>query len=308
MKEQIVLTPIESTKDALSIPELRFDLLDIIISPFAGNKILSVCSQELGINFVIKIPTRVGGAKREWQGLNNAFRVGIPVPEPLVLAHDTEDRQVLLLEKIEGENLYRHPNDPVKFHFGGIIRKMHDHCQIDGDEWSQSEKSNFVYYDRYLFSWSDGIIGELRAAGKTQSLLARFSDAMRYYCETTSPVFTHQDLHDGQVFVKGGNILTLIDFEDWKEETRLSEIGIHLFHTVRTDRSTEGFREFVHGYLDRSSHDEHTKSALAFYLLFTSARALNFYHVFRPNSIEAARVNHQKILEYIDQEKLWKEF
>lgn len=307
MKEGLVLTPIELCEEKLSSPEVRYRVLKQIITPLAGNNILFAVT-ESGYEIVIKIPSRKGGAEREWVGLKKAYNAAVPTPKPLILARSENGRLAVVTERFEGENLYFYPNNEIKRRLGQMIGLMHKGIVIDGHEWRRSGKPNFVYYDRYLSFWLQGPIEELQSGSKTNLLLEKFAEAMREHCKTVSPVFTHNDLHDGQVFIKENGNLLLVDFEEWREESFLTEVAYYLFHSIRTNRAPEGFAEFVRGYLETPSLSENDKLVLMFNLLFISARALNYFYVHGHPYLEKAKINHQKILNYTEQEKIWKEF
>lgn len=306
MKEQLILRPIESRKDSFTDFELRFNVLRQILSPFTGSSVL-FATTESGFEVAIKISVREGGTEREWLGLNKVYTAGVPVPEPLVLARDEEWNLMLILEKIEGEKLLYNPKSELRYQLGQIVRKMHKRVPIDNEEWAKGGKSDFTYYDRHLFYWLGSPIKELAANSRTQVLLVGFADAMKNYCRGVMPVFTHHDIHDGQVFVRENGELTLFDFENWQEEGWLSELAHYLFHSIRTERAASGFREFVKGYLKASAFTENERSALIFQLLFTSARAVDYFSRYKQSYLKTALNNHRKVLGYIDQERLWKE-
>lgn len=297
---------LESRRDDLFTPGFKLEVFKEVIAPFTGSTVL-FATIESGLAVAIKISATKGGAEREWVGLSKVYRAGVSVPEPLALARDLKGSTVLILEKVEGESLYSHPSGEAKRRLGQLVKQMHEQTQIEGDEWVKSEKPDFTYYDRCLFYWLCGSVEEFGAGSKTQVLLKKFVDATISYCGTISPVFTHQDIHDGQVFVKGNKDPVLIDFEHWKEESQLNELAHYLFHSIRTDRVPEGFAEFMRGYLEASSLSENEKLVLMFNLLFISARALDYFYTRKHPYLEKAKTNHQKILDYIEQERLWKE-
>lgn len=306
MKERLAFVPLESREEDKSSSELMFDVSKEIIMPFTGSRIL-FATTETGFRVVIKISKRENSAEREWVGLNKVYDAGVPVPQPLLLAQDERGNKALISQRIKGKNLFFHPNDQIKHQLGQIIRVMQEQTAIEGNEWLKDGKPDFSYYDRYLFYWLRGPVEGLRSGSKTQVLLEKFTDSMKDYCDEVLPVFTHQDIHDGQVLIKDGKPI-LIDFEDWKEDGPLSEIAHYLFHSIRCQRPAEGFRNFIKGYLDSGKLSENEKSVLMFYLLFISARAVNYFNYYGHSYLKTAEITHQKILDYVDQEKLWKEF
>lgn len=307
MKERIVLLPIDSSKKEPPGAEVKFDVFNQFYVPFTGSNILFAFA-ESGNQVAIKIPARKRGANREWAGLNKAYDAGIPVPRPIILGETAAGMRALVSEKIEGEQLYRLRKRQLKNQLGMIVSRMHNKTQIKGKEWDQSRKPGFEYYDQYIFQWLKGDAEELKKGTKTEVILQRLSDSMREYYRHASPVFNHNDIHDGQLIVKKGGQLVLFDFENWKEESKLNELATYLFHSIRTERAQEGFEEFIEGYLGGLSLTENEKETLVFSLLFISARTVSYFQSKDSNYLETAKTNHQKVLGYIDSEELWKKF
>ncbi|MCK4822829.1 phosphotransferase [bacterium] len=304
MIENQLFSTIDYHKENNLPSEINTEILKEITIPFTGSEIL-FAQMESGKNVVIKIPGRYGNAKREWIGLNKAHNAGVPVPQPIALALDSRGRQAIISQKIEGDNLYYNPNDAVKYSVGQIIRSMHEHTPISGKEWVNSGKSDFSYFDKRIFYWMNGPTEGLKMGSKTQVLLDKFADSMRDHCQDVFPTFTHNDLHDGQVIISKGKP-SLIDFENWKEESPASEIAYYLFHSIRSNRTGEGFLNFMKGYLRNTTLSEQEKSVLMFHLLFISAGAVSYFHNQRINYLEIAESTHQKVLNYVNEENLWK--
>lgn len=305
MKEQISFTPKEVRMKEIGEGNIKFRVFREFITPFTGSNIL-FATTESGISVAIKISNKKGGVEREWIGLNKAYEAGIPTPTPIALAEDQKGVPVLITQKIEGEHLYFHQNDQIKRELGKIVRFMHRNTKIDGEEWNRNEISDFSYFDHYVFQWLQGPTQSLNRNSLTQTFLRKFEDAMEEYYKTASPVFTHGDLHDGQVLLRQNNNLVLIDFENWEENTWLGELGGYLFHSIRTERGLSGLKEFVDGYLGGGKLKEREKSALMFYILFISANAVSYFQRKRSAYFETALTNHEKVLQFIDEERIWK--
>jgi len=306
MKERFVVKPIERYKNEPPGPEVHFNVLRRILVPFTGSTVL-FATTEIGTQVAIKISSKKNGAKREWTGLNRAYSAGVPVPEPILLANDEVGNEVLISKKIDGVSLFRAPDHETKGHLGSVIGFMHRNVRIEGVEWLNSGKSDFNYYDRYLFYWLKGTPG-LGKNSTTLVLLGELTDAMRAYCDATRPVFNHNDIHDGQVLVMPGNKLSIIDFENWTEDSQLNELATYLFHSIRTGRPAGEFEAFLRGYLGGLNFTDTEKSALVFYLLFISARAVSYFQSSASGYLETARATHHKVLQYIETEKLWRQF
>lgn len=128
---------------------------------------------------------------------------------------------------------------------------------------------------------------------------------MSQYCQIAPSVLCHGDLHDGQV-IKSPPGLVLIYFEKWQSNRPLYELGIYLFHCLRTGSDIQNFRNFVMGYTDRTYLDETEKQTLMYYLLHISTGALNYFLEVNNWYLEYARQNQRKVLKFINDEVVWK--
>lgn len=274
--------------------------------PFTGGEIIHA-ETDSGNKVIIKRPARNEQAEHEWLGLKIACSTGISVPVPIALIKYNSDRLAIVSTQIDGRNLYYFPNQAIKNEIGRQIKVMHQLADVDGRSWKSSGRDTFVYYDRYIFNWSKGEIEELDANSESFLLLQSLSAIAEQSCKATKPVFNHNDLHDGQIIVGEDGKPTIIDFGNWLEESWLNEIGYHLFHLIRTDRTeTNDFANFLNGYLESKKLSDAEKSNLAFYLLFISSRALSYFYRNNDPYLPAAKETHNKVLMYLDNEKLWK--
>lgn len=276
--------------------------------PFTGGEIIHA-ETDAGEKVIVKKTAHNQQAEHEWLGLKIAHSTGISVPVPIALINYTSDHLAIVSTQIDGENLYYFPNQEIKNEIGRQVKVMHQMAGVDGRSWRSSERSTFVYYDRYIFNWSKGEIGELRAGSDSLQLLQSLSVAAEQFCKSTNPTFNHNDLHDGQIIVSKDGKPTIIDFGNWLEEAWLNEVGYHLFHLIRTDRAgTNDFANFLEGYLGGRKLSDTEKSNLAFYLVFISSRALSYFYKNNNPYLPTARETHGKVLKYLDDEKLWKSF
>lgn len=304
MKERLSLNPIEHSIDTAA-SDIKLKVKNRIFVPFTRSEIV-FATTENGVPVVIKYSRIKEGSKREWLGLNKAYGAGVPVPKPLALAVDRDGTQVLVSEEIAGEPLYKYRQAEIKKQLGAIVRQMHSNVFIDGKEWTESGKADFTYYEKYAFYWLRGSTNGFEKGSKTLALLKKFTDAMRDYCNRTSPVFNHNDIHDGQVFMRENGTLAIIDFENWKEESPLNEMAVYLFHSIRTAVPIQEFKNFIDGYMANGSLTEYEKETFMFYLLFVSARAVSYFQTAGSNYLEKARINHQMVLDFVDREEIWK--
>jgi len=285
---------------------IDLDLSERVEIPFTGAEIIYAATI-FGDRVIIKKPLRNDQARHEWEGLNTVESTGISIPKPIALISYTPDQLAIVSSYVEGDKLYDKPNPDVKVEVGRQIKKMHQSAHISGEDWVSSGRSSFVYYDRYIFGWSKGDVEELKADGRTASILSQLTDATDQFCKNSEPTFNHNDLHDGQVIVDGKGKPTIIDFGNWIEETWLNDIGYHLFHLVRTDRAhTEDFTNFLSGYMENKRLTDTEKSNLAFYLLFISSRALNYFYRRHRSYLPVAQETHKRVLDHLEDETIWK--
>lgn len=258
---------------------------------------------------VVKIPSDNSRAKHEWEGLKKAYLANVSVPMPVALINYNTDRLAVVSAFVQGDNLYYHPDSCVKVELGRQIKTMHKKAWIDGKTWESSDRNTFIYYDKHIFHWTSGKLKELQTDSKTISLINKLSGTMIDFCNHIKPVFNHNDLHDGQVIINKEKHPTIIDFGNWTEESWLNDIGYHLFHLIRTDREKSvDFTNFLHGYLDNQPLSYIEKSVLGFYLLFISARALNYFSINQSTYLPIAKETHKKVLHYLDNETIWKNY
>jgi hypothetical protein len=166
--------------------------------PFTGAEIIHATTIT-GDRVVIKKPLRNEQARHEWEGLKIAESTGISVPEPVALVNYTENQLAIVSGYIDGEKLYETPNPDIKFEVGKQIKMMHQRAHINGNSWTSSSRSTFIYYDRYIFNWTNGDIEELNKNSRSVAILEELTDSAEQFCVNSKPVFNHNDLHDGQV-------------------------------------------------------------------------------------------------------------
>lgn len=276
--------------------------------PFTGAEIIHAVTIT-GDRVIIKKPLRDDQAKHEWEGLRIAESTGISVPKPIALVSYTEEQLAIVSSYIDGEKIYDAPNPDVKTEVGRQVRRMHQRAQISGKDWVSSGRSSFVYYDRYIFRWANGSIVELKEDSRTTTILKELFDSAEQYCSNSDPIFNHNDLHDGQLIIDETGKPTIIDFGNWIEETWLNELGYHLFHLIRTGRArTEDFPNFLNGYLEEGKLSDTERSNLAFYLLFISSRALNYFYRRHSSYLPVAKETHKKVLDHLEDETIWKDY
>lgn len=307
MQERKRFNVVESSLDK-NTNSIDLEIGDRKLIPFTGSELVFTFTGS-GEKVIVKIPSNNYQARHEWVGLGMVQMADISVPVPIALINHSAGQLAIVSGFVEGDNLYFNPNPDIKVEVGRQIKKMHQHTQINGKGWELSGRNTFIYYDKHIFSWATGKLKELQTDSRTTSLLAKLTDTMESFCKDTKPVFNHNDLHDGQIITDRDGNPTIIDFANWTEESWLNDLGYHLFHLVRTERvEPEDFTNFLSGYLEKDRLSEVEKSTLAFYLLFISARALNYFNRRQSSYLSTAKENHQKVLDYLEDETIWKKY
>ncbi len=283
----------------------KFLITREIAATFRGSRIVYATSEQ-NQKVVIKIPAILGGAEKEWTGLKKARESGISVPRPIMLGLTDTGSACIILESVNGEPLFLGNDHEDRIILGQIVKQMHSGVSIPDYGWKQNIKADYSYYDKQLKLWGDyqSQIGIDRSL--TQYLFGLLAQPMDSYCHSSPPVFNHNDIHDGQAFKSTKRGITLIDFEDWTEDRPLNDLGMYLFHCLRTSRDFNFFKGFVSGYLNGDTLNENDRLALIFNLLFISTRAVIKYLTYQTDYLGVARQNHQKVLDFIRNETLWK--
>lgn len=304
MNELLRVSLIDSKSNSPSRTEEDFEISQEILLPFSGSKILFAKTSS-GEEIVIKISNSKNGAYREWMGLVKTYDTGLPVPTPILYGSDPNGSKLIVSDRVKGTHLYQEEKQGARQELGKILRGMHERVEVDGKEWAESGRSDFGYYDRYTFSWLNSKSDVIGQGSMTDALLSQFADEMNNHCVKTNPVFNHNDLHDGQVIIREDSSVVIIDFENWREESPFNDIAFYLFHSIRVNSPNENFYEFLNGYTGSNKLDESSKSVLAYYLLFISARTVNYFSTKSSPYLEKALATHKEVLNYIDNENLW---
>lgn len=306
MVQKELFEPVETFGTELTDEQVSFNISKRVVTPYTGSKV-SFAATESGQQVVIKVSAREGGAEREWRGLVKAYAAKMPVPEPIALVKTQEGQLALVTERVNGAIMYYCPEGELRNRFGQVVRSMHEVVPVGGKGWIDNGKADFTYYDSRLHGWQQGQVENINEKSVAQALLKSLANPMIAHCESITPRFNHNDIHDGQVIV-GGRKITLIDFEEWTEESPLNDIAYYLYSSIRMGTADSQFRHFLDGYLDNDVFSEVEKGAFMFYLLYVSCRAMNYFSSRPGKFAEVATATHQKVIDYAEDEKLWKDF
>lgn len=305
MSEILQLKTLVTAHEFGSIENIEAKVFKVIQNSYSGSKVY-LADSSLGFEVAVKHSIHPDGINHEWLGLLAAVSEDIPTQTPVALAEHNDDR-VLVTKLIEGRNLSTFIENDSKFKIqnklGKIVRKMHTNVKLAEDNVNIRP---FEYYDKLLARWKTI---SLFNNDISHLIINSLANNMKEDSQGKKPVFTHHDIHDGQVFVSNppnDDSIRLIDFENWRADSYLSEIGMYLFHSVRLESADEGFKQFIDGYKAGEYLTESEKEIILFNLLFISMRAVAYFSEYQTNYLPTALTTHQNILRYINQEKLWK--
>lgn len=296
MVERLRVTPLDTR---LNIGASFIINSDFTI-PYSGNRLV-YATTEGGLRIVAKI-SQQEKSWREWMGLLTAYYARVPSPQPLLLGQIDKQHSALISSRVIGHNMFYSSDLNLRHRLGMIVKSMHEQVIVEGNEWLVSGKSDFSYYDRKMDLW----VRKVAIDQTTHPLLTQLSIHAPDYIARTLPVFNHNDIHDGQAIIEDTGRIVLIDFGNWCEDIPLNDIAFYLFHCIRTNKNIDHFTSFMDGYLGAGKLTDEEKTVILFELLFISARAVEYFARRKSGYLDTAKETHKKVLEYIEDEQLFK--
>ncbi len=272
-------------------------------APFSGSEIL-FCLDQNGRKVVLKKSVFDWGAQREWLGLQKTNHLAF-VQKGVLLGEMSDQTKVIVTELVPGKQLYKTDPLELRIELGKKLKSIHQHTTIQGDEWNKSQKSDLSYFERSLHLWCSPEIQRVLGLDTSLAMLKQLLQQATKL-ENVLPTFTHQDLHEGQVFVADNALGKIIDLEFWQEADPLEDLGIYLFHLLREETPTERFTALAQGYFDNEDFNQDTKIALSFYLLFAATRAAVFFQRQRKSYVPTALGTLNRVVSFLEEEELFK--
>jgi aminoglycoside phosphotransferase (APT) family kinase protein len=303
-KENITVYPIE-TLYPQELNPISVQIRQRLTSSFTGSTLL-FGRTEANEKVVIKTSAYPEGNANEWEGLKKISSTGLPTQQGIMIGKLSDGSSGLVTKEVEGEPLTDIPSEDQRRDIGTQLKNIHSSTKISGDEWEKSGKQTFTYYDWHLAYWRKNADTVSPICRQAISILDTLVEAASRYFQSTTPVFTHQDLHDGQVIVNSNNDKILIDFENWKEADPLDDIAMYLFHSIRENSPKAFYSELSNGYFDGRKTTDQENSVLAFDTLFFALRAVGYFHKFKLPYFNTAIDNLRLVNHYIDKENTWK--
>jgi len=298
MKE-IILSPLDW--DNGHRDKVQFLISRELDMNFSGSHI--IYANESDENFVLKQTQDRGVLLHEWNGLKQLSHYSLPVQQGVGLSIDQNGILTLISREVKGFPIYQ--VEEGQRQLGESVRQLHQVVQVDTQQWNQSGKYDFTYYDRILNKWDQDSVPDLQRSGKIVGMIFGLSTQVVNHLKIVKPAFLHNDVHDGQGFIDDGRCI-LIDFERWGVSDPLEDIAYYLYHQIRNGKEDVNFRKFVDGYFSNQTLSESQRNTLAFYLLYFASRSAVFFYEHRPDYYPIGQTNLLKTVQYVDSEKLWK--
>ena len=300
MKEKIQHLEACSLVGDTEVQESDFRITDSFRADFTGSKIEYGTMLIDGREVVLKTSVFEKGGEWEWKGLSMAFNNEVSVPEPIMLGMDGDGKVVLVTERVRGDLLAKIDDPALRFTAGELVRSLHT-TEVTGVR----RVVGMNYYDKKMLHWRGDDYSDDDPQKVSVDILALFKDSLLRHLGSVDLVFTHQDVHDGQL-LKRLQELVLIDFEMWGKGDPLSDVAMYLFHNIRESLPIAFYREFSNGYFDGVDLMDMQLEVISFYSLFVATRAIDYFTKFRKSYLPIALINWQKVFDFVTSEQLWK--
>lgn len=232
----------------LFLDKLNYKVKSIKDSTKGVDQEVKIVDTNKGI-FVVKKPHKSKNKiKREVIATTHCARVGIPVPRVVYY-----DKTGLIETYIDGEepgetSVTKKQYEKIYYQLGKILRKIHSTpCEGFGPIDTLVLRGKYDTQKAYIESEMLRGLKDLRNTNYyTQS---QFNHITRYYIEnkhhldTKESVLLHSDFEEGNVLVKKGKVVAIIDFGDLRAGPAMQDLArLYAFHDEYK------LKEFFRGY------------------------------------------------------------
>lgn len=197
------------------------------------------------------------------------------IPMPVLLAYDDScvicDSAYLVMSKIKGrlftesyEALGSKKIDAIKYELGRHLKSMHDiknnRFGFYPDSYEKFPTLREFVLDMFRKVLDDGIRNQVDLIHMSyDELWKRIDSDSNIFDEVTTPCLVHWDLWDGNVFVEGGKLSAIIDFERAMWGDKLMENEFSAFSLPNP--------HFLKGY-GQTSFSENEQKRIRYYILY----------------------------------------
>ncbi|MEK7516933.1 MAG: phosphotransferase [Patescibacteria group bacterium] len=278
---------------------IRVKINSSFSSEFSGTP-LYYGALEDGTNVVLKFPKGINGALREYNGLSLATLHNIPSPKAIALIQRKEQpSEGLIMEKIDGKALDEIGNITHEFKLGQIVNKLH---QIQVPKYGPlvDGSGSFENATGYLKHWLGKTIQHIGEQNQAVPLLNDLYKQGEEHIINQEPRLLHRDLKDDNIIIQSNGELSLIDFEWAQGGNPHDDLGVYLYHSIRTNKSNERMHAFFTGYFNGKEITDQEKYDLLFHLILAAGRTVSFCTRFNQSRLDEANMDMTKVLKYVD--------
>lgn len=302
MKERIILTSSDHRNPAETGQPHEFSVSHKFVAPFSGSQI-HFAEDSKNNPVVIKFAPSPKSSQREWLALKKVQNIS--GTQQGILIGESDSGQVgIVTEFVEGKELSQQNTGESRYHFGQLLHTVHESTPIDKEEWHKYGRADRSLVHRSLEYWHREEIHVLFTDSLALPVLKQLFAAVESL-PVSLPSFTHQDIHEGQVII-GSNGPTLIDFEVWQEADPLEDLAMYLLHLLREQKDVSSFIPLLEGYFLTKNYTDSTALHLSFYALFDACYAVSYLAKRKPDLLQQAVDNLERVLQFVQTEQFWK--
>lgn len=286
------------TKEEELKKSVKVRLLSGFTSEYTGNAIYFGRLEDSS-DVVLKFSQLEEGAEREFNGLVLANTHGIPSPRAVALIHREErPSNGFIMQKIEGIPFTEVGNSEQEFQLGLVVRQLHE-IKLPYYGPLGDHVMKFDTAKQYLDYWLQRTLPYIGEQSEASKLLADLFTQGKDHILNQEPRLLHRDTQDNNVYVQPNGNIAIIDFEWAQGGNPLDDIGVYLYHAIRTNKPQDKIDAFFRGYFKEHELSNLDKYDLMFHLVLAAGRTVSFCARMNSNGLEEAEANMSKIVLYV---------
>lgn len=284
-------------------PELSKGIRVRILSRFASeftNNVVYSGEMEDGSDVVVKFSQLDEGAEREFRGLVLANAHDISSPKAISMIRRGERPSTgFIMQRVKGVQLSEVDSIENESRLGSVVSKLHKinlpHYGPLGD---RSAKFNSA--EAYLNYWIQKTMPYIGEKSEAARFLDKFFTLGKEHILAQEPKLIHRDIQENNVYVQQDGKVVLIDFEWSQGGNPLDDIGVYLYHAIRTNKSQHKTEAFFNGYFKDHRLSSLERYDLLFHLVLAAARTVGFCTRMSRDRLEGAKVDMDKVVSYVN--------
>lgn len=256
---------------------------------------------ENGSDVVLKFTRIPGGTLREFYGLSLANAHGISAPRAVALIQrDETPTDGFIMEKVEGKPLNEVGNRLNEIQLGQELHKLHE---IPVSGYGPLTEGVGQFDDPYLYlqHWLDKTTPYMGNQSTAIQVLNKLFIQGKEHILGQQPRLLHRDIKDENVLIQPDGKISLIDFEWAQGGNPFDDLGIYLYHAIRTNKLPDKVKSFFNGYFGERELTDSEKYDLLFHLMLTAGRTVSFCARMNPTKTGEAIADMDKATKYIEE-------